>query len=399
MNTRFFLPSLMAAILFLFFACSKETINTHKLSALDFGGKATKIEFLGEYSKAAAVQMLQLAELGHPVETTCGYSLYRIHYKTRTFDNSEVIASGLIAVPNSENIKGLVSWQHGTNATRASSVSTPSPAEGLGLSSLFAGNEYILVAADYIGLGVSSDLHPYTHVKSTTNSVVDFLKIGEVVLNNLTNNSNHNLYLVGFSQGGSATMGVQRALELNNPTQLQLKASAPIAGPYNLRGISIKYSVGKDVVSSLFYLSYLSNAYSVIYKKPLSSFVKKPYDALLPTLYDGSKDYDFLVANLPLKVSDLFLADFYTELKNDKTNWFTSALEENETYLWKPKNKVRFYYGLTDEDVSPQESIQAHDYMKKIGGNVEIENVGPFDHNASLLQALPLIQTWFNSIK
>jgi pimeloyl-ACP methyl ester carboxylesterase len=387
------------AITLLFVACTKETTNIDKLSTLNFGGKVTKIESLGEYSKAAAVQMLQLAALGHPVETTCGYSLYRIHYKTNTFDNSEVIASGLIAVPNSDNIKGLVSYQHGTNASRSNSISTPSPAEGLGLSSLFAGDGYVFVAVDYIGLGVSFDVHPYNHVKSTTNSIIDFLKIAEVVLNNLTNNSNHNLYLLGFSQGGSATAGVQRALERNNPTQLQLKAAAPIAGPYNLRGISIKNSIGKDVSSSLFYLGYLSNAYSVIYKKPLSSFIKKPYDALLPTWYDGSKESEFFDENLPKKVSDLFLEGFFSELKNNQNNWFTLALEENETYLWKPVSKVRFYYGASDEDVSPQESIQAHDYMKRIGGNVEINNVGPFDHNGSLLQALPLIQTWFNSVK
>ncbi|MFM2268856.1 MAG: hypothetical protein RL757_2297, partial [Bacteroidota bacterium] len=89
---RLFLPIFMAITL-LFVACTKETTNIDKLSTLNFGGKVTKIESLGEYSKAAAVQMLQLAALGHPVETTCGYSLYRIHYKTNTFDNSEVIAS------------------------------------------------------------------------------------------------------------------------------------------------------------------------------------------------------------------------------------------------------------------------------------------------------------------
>jgi hypothetical protein len=398
MNVRLFLPILMA-ITFLILACNKETSNIDQLSTLDFGGKVTKIESLGEYSKAAAVQMLQAAALGHPTETTCGYSLYRIHYKTQTFDNSPVVASGLLAIPNSETIKGIVSWQHGTNASRSNSVSTPSPAEGLGLASLFAGNGYILAAADYIGLGASFDLHPYNHVKSTTNSIVDFLKIAEVVLNHLTKNSNHNLYLLGFSQGGSATMGVQRALESNNPTQLQIKAAAPIAGPYNLRGISIKNSVRNDNSSSMFYLAFLSNAYSVIYKKPLSSFVKKPYDTSLPTWYDGSKEFEFFDANLPKKLSDLFLDDFYSDLKNDKTNWFTSALDENETYKWKPKSKVRFYYGMDDTDVSPQESIQAHEYMKKLGGNVEIENVGPFDHNGSLLQALPFIQTWFNNVK
>jgi pimeloyl-ACP methyl ester carboxylesterase len=386
-------------VLLSFTACKKENVAIEALSNYDFGNQVTKIESLGTYSKAAAVQMLQLASLGHPTETTCGYSLYRIHYKTHTFDNSEVIASGLLAIPNTENIKGLVSWQHGTNASRSTSISTPSPSEGLGLSSLFAGNEYILIASDYIGLGVSFDLHPYNHIKSTTNAVLDFLKIGEVVLNNASKNTNHNLYLIGFSQGGSATMALQRALEINNPTKLQLKAAAPIAGPYNLRGVSVPNSVGQDVVSSLFYLGYLSNAYSVIYKKPLSTFIKKPYDTLLPTWYDGSKEYEFLEQNLPPKVSDLFTDVFYNELKNNKTNWFTSALEENETYLWKPKNKVRFYYGMDDVDVSPQETIQAYNAMKKNGANVEIQNVGPFDHNGSLLQALPLIQTWFNSEK
>lgn len=382
-----------------FLACNKETTNIDKIVALDYGGKVTKIESLGEYSKAATVQMLQAAGLEHPAETTCGYSLYRVHYKTQTFDNSQVIASGLIAVPNSENIKGIVSWQHGTNASRSNSVSTPSPAEGLGLSSLFAGNDYILVASDYIGLGASFDLHPYNHIKSTNNAVIDLLKIGEVILNDLTKNTNHNLYLLGFSQGGSATMGVQRALELNNPTKLVLKASAPIAGPYNLRGVSIKNSVKNDDSSAMFYLAYLANTYSVIYKKPLSSFVKKPYDTSLPTWYDGSKEVEFLEANLPKKLNNLFVDDFYNDLKNDKTFWFTSALEENETYKWKPKSKVRFFYGANDTDVSPQESIQAYDYMKKIGGNVEIENAGAYDHNGSLLQALPKIQTWFNTIK
>ncbi len=383
----------------LIFACKKESTDLNQIANLDFKQQVTKIEFLGEYSKAAAVQMLQAANLGEAVETTCGYSLYRISYKTRTFDNSEVIASGLVAVPESHNIKGIVSWQHGTNVSRDNSISTPSPSEGLGLASLFAGNEYIFIAADYIGFGVSNDLHPYNHVKSTTNSVIDFIKVGEVVLHNLGHHSNHNLYLGGFSQGASATMGVQRALEIKNPTELELKASTPIAGPYNLRGVSIKNSIKQDNPSAIFYLGFLANTYATIYKKPLSSFVKKPYDTLLPTWYDGSKDVDFLNENLPKTAADLFLNDFYADLKNDKTNWFTSALEENETYKWIPKNKVRFFYGSNDTDVSPQESIEAYTSMKKNGGNVEIANLGNFDHNESILQALPQIQTWFNTIK
>jgi pimeloyl-ACP methyl ester carboxylesterase len=380
-------------------SCQKEKVNTEDLTQFDYQNQVTKIEYLGEYNQLNAALLLQLANLPHPVSTTTDFTLYRFHYKTHTFDNSEVVASGLMGIPKTDKIKGLVSWQHGTNASRSNSVSTPSPQEGLGISSLFAGDGYLFLAADYIGLGASFDLHPYNHVKSTTNAIVDFLKIGDIVLNNLSKGNQHNLYMLGFSQGASATMAVQRSLETNNPTDLELKASAPIAGPYNLRGVSIKNSVQKDDASAIFYLSYLANAYSVIYNQPLSTFVKAPFDTQFPTWFDGSKEYEFLEANLPTKLSDVFAEDFYNQLKNDETNWFTTALEENETYKWKPIQKVRFYYGTNDVDVSPQESIEAHQYMKNLGGNVVISNTGPKDHNESLLEALPFIQTWFNSIQ
>jgi hypothetical protein len=266
MNLRPFLGFFLIG--FFIFSCKKETANTEDLTQFDYQNQVTKIEYLGEYNQLNAAQILQLANLSQPVSTTTDFVLYRFHYKTRTFDNSEVVVSGLMGIPKTDKIKGLVSWQHGTNASRSNSVSTPSPQEGLGLSSIFAGDGYLFLAADYIGLGASYDLHPYNHVKSTTNSIVDFLKIGDIVLNNLAKDQ-HNLYMLGFSQGGSATMAVQRSLETNNPTNLVLKASAPIAGPYNLRGVSIKNSVEKDDASAIFYLSYLSNAYSVIYNQPL----------------------------------------------------------------------------------------------------------------------------------
>jgi hypothetical protein len=377
-------------------SCNKPYTNIDTIANLNFNGAVTKIESLGSYSRESAVSLLQLADLPQTVTTTCGYQLFRIQYKTTNYDNTTVIASGLMAVPDNKTIKGIVSWQHGTNSTRSESVSVPTPSEGLGLSSLFAGDGYILLAPDYIGLGTSTILHPYLHLKSTIASVIDFLKIGEVVLNKVSNNSAHNLYLIGFSQGASASMGVQRSLELNNPTKLILKANAPIAGPYNIRNIGIKYAL---VNNSTFYLGYLCNSYSAVYNQPLASFIKSPYDQQIPEWYNGTKEYDFLVQNLPKKVTELFTDSFYNDLKNDKSFWFTNALDENETYQWKPISPVQFFYGASDVDLSPQESVQAYNYMKAIGGNVSIQNVGPFEHTPSLLQSLPSIQTWFNSIK
>jgi pimeloyl-ACP methyl ester carboxylesterase len=386
----------VVVITFSAFACKRNALQTDNIASYNYQGMVTKIESLGDYDRASTIQLLQVAGLPQPISTSCGYKLFRVSYKTKTYDSSEVEVSGLMAIPNTKNIKGIVCWQHGTNATRAESVSTPTPEEGLGIASVFAGYGYILLAPDYIGLGSSTVLHPYLHVASTVNTVVDFLKIGEVVMNNLSNNTQHNLYLLGFSQGASVSAGVQRRLEINNPTKLALKANAPIAGPYNIRDNGIKYAL---INNSTFYLGYLSNSYSNVYKQSLSSFIKPPYDAKLPMLFDGTKDYEYIVNNLPQKVSDLFTDSFYADLKNNETFWFTKALDENETYKWKPISPIVLYYGASDIDVSPQESVKAYEYMLQIGGNVSMQNVGPFDHNGSLLQALPAIQTWFNTIK
>ena len=171
----------IAFLLFTFLlliSCEKDYLNIDQISNLNYNGNVTKIEFLGEYTKADAIQFLGLVNLQHKVETTCDFSLYRFQYKTHNFENTEIIVSGLMGIPNSKNIKGLLSWQHGTNSFRGGSISTPSPDEGIGLASLFAGNEYLFIAPDYIGLGTSYETQPYYHTKSTVNSVIDFLLFG-----------------------------------------------------------------------------------------------------------------------------------------------------------------------------------------------------------------------------
>lgn len=368
------------------------------LSALNYNNQVTQIDFLGEYSALDAIQFLGLTDPNSNIQTTCDFTLYRFHYKTTNHQNSEVLVSGLMGIPKSETIKGMVSWQHGTNTYRPGSLSAPSPDEGIALASLFAGNNYLLIASDYIGLGISQEVHPYHHLPSTTNAIIDFIKIGEVVLNHLTNHSNQKLFLTGFSQGGSATAATHRVLEQNNPTQLQLIASAPIAGPYNLRNVSLPHTLTRHKLNSLVYLGYLSNAYATIYGIPLQDFIKEPYASNIPSWFDGTKDKTFMESNLPPKVTDLFLDDFYDELVNNIDNPFTLALEANESYQWIPINKLRFYYGDQDQDVIPQESIDAYHYMKNLGGNVEIINIGPYNHNQSILKALPHIQSWFNSL-
>ena len=378
-------------------SCNKDNnIKVDKILNIDFGGQVNKIETLGYYSLSDAVTFLQLANIPNKTETTNGFYLYRITYKTKNYNNNDLWVSGLIAIPDCKEIKGLVSYQHGTIADRNYAPSKPSPDEGIGIASVFAGNGYILLAPDYIGLGISTEVPTYLHNSSTVNAAIDFIEIGAVVLNNFTSGKNSNLYLAGYSQGGSATAGIHRELEINNPTGLILKGSACVAGAFNLKDISLHYAIDNK---STFYLGYVANSYAKIYNQSLSTIIKNEYVDIIPTLFDGSKTADYILNALPTEPDELYTQSMLDDINNGNINWFTTALGQNETYMWKPNTKIRLFYGSKDKDVSPQDAISAYNYMINIGGNVEIINTGDFDHVGSLLNSLPEIQKWFNNTK
>jgi len=372
-----------------------ESYKQENLSKIDFNQEVVKIETLGNYSRMKAHLILKLAKVPGRVETTCGFYLYRISYKTRNFNNNEILVSGLLAIPQSKNIKGIVSYQHGTTTERGEAPSKPS-IEGIGISCLFAGNEYMVLIPDYIGLGISQEIPTYMHTKSTAKAVIDFLNTGYKIMNSLTKEKNPNLYLLGFSQGGSVTASIQRELEINNTTGLTLRASACIAGAYNLKDISLKYAIANK---STMYLGYIAYSYMQVYNQDLNTLIKTKYVNLIPTLYDGSKSVDFIEKVLPKEPDSLYTQKMIADIKEGTNNWFTIALGQNETYSWKPITKLRLFYGTKDLDVSPEDAISAFTYMKISGGNVELINSGDYDHTGSLIHSLPGIQKWFNDTK
>jgi len=391
-----------------------------EIMSLEYGDIVTKVEYLGEYGRADAVQFLGLAVKDSPnnIKTSTGFVLFRFSYLTQTYGNLTVEASGLIGVPKKGRIKGLLSWQHGTNTYRPASISMPSPGEGIGINALFASNGFIVVAADYVGLGISEDIHPYYHWASTIPAIIDLIKIGGIILDYKTGGSNRGLFLAGFSQGAGASVATHRELERSQATNFLLKGTAAIAGAYDLDGVSFPYGVrnssseegnvvvnergeafGKGRIRSIIYMGYAANAYAHIYDQPISSMIRAPYDRRVRGWFDGTKDQRFYEQNLPRTAQELLQVSFLAALETgDTTHWAIQAMRENETYKWVPVQKLRFYFGAADLDVSPQDSKRAFHYMKKRGGNVELFNLGKYKHDEVILQALPLIQKWFDEL-
>ena len=65
---------------------------------------------------------------------------------------------------------------------------------------------------------------------------------------------------------------------------------------------------------------------------------------------------------------------------------------------WAPIAPVRLYYGSSDHDAPPADATRAAEQMRSRGGNVTAIDVGPADHNETIMAAVPLLVAWFDSL-
>jgi pimeloyl-ACP methyl ester carboxylesterase len=356
------------------------------------------VERIGKYPSFAVQYILNTVDLPDPIDVTHGITLYRVQYRTTNYDGSVVVASGLVALPNGNTLKSVVVYHHGTNAERRTAPSQSGLGEGVLIAAATAGTGNVLVAPDYIGLGESHAIHPYMYTRTTVSTSVDFLHAARGLVEHLRGEWPASLYLMGFSQGGHATFAVQRELEKLRDPRFEVKASAPIAGPFQVREISFPQALTGESKSHAFYLAYLANSYAHVYGRPLSSILTSSYVETIPVLFDGDHTSEKISAALPADPRELFNPEVLAAYDQGKSHWFLDALAENDVYNWTPLAPVRIYYGDDDVDVLPEEARRAEAAMKQRGADVRAVSVGPYSHGASVLRAVPQAIRWFSEL-
>lgn len=76
----------------------------------------------------------------------------------------------------------------------------------------FAGQGYMLIGADYFGMGISSEPEGYMVKASHQQATYDMVMASRAVLNQMKIGSDK-LFLSGWSQGGFVTMAMLEKLE------------------------------------------------------------------------------------------------------------------------------------------------------------------------------------------
>lgn len=277
------------------------------------------------------------------VRATHAIDCYRVTYPSTDDRGRTIQLSGLLALPREAGARGLVSFQHGTTSDRTfvpSNLST----DGLAAAVLFSGNGYATIAPDYEGLGISKRPHPYFVAADTARAVRDMIH----AVRHIERVPNTPPLLIGFSEGGYASLAAQRSMEATGEPVL---ATAGIAGAYNLRSISLPWTLGGRSEQSSVYLALWVRGYARRYGHPLESVFTPRYARLVPALLDTPHDAEAVVHALPRNPRDLFLPAPLNALEGHGQHWLVTALAENEMGNWAARAPIRLYYGSNDVDV------------------------------------------------
>lgn len=367
------------------------------LSSDPVRGDVIAVERLGGYSTLFARAIVWIAGMSDRISTRNGFDMYRLTYHTLGESGDLVEATGLLSLPRSDQAVGVLSWHHGTTVTRNLVPSTPTPDEGILASIAFAGHGYILLAPDYLGFGGSTLDHPYYHRSTAASSIRDFVLAARSVVQTSDLEWPASLYLTGFSQGGYNTMVALEDIESNPLQGVELRAAASIAGPFDLDGFSLPNALKGESASASLYLAYIANSYARIYGEPLDSMIRQPYADRLAEVFSGDMQGEEAIAALPANPRELFTESALAGFESENYGWLGEYMAANKIMNFTPKTPVRLYYGSNDVDVSPQEALSQVERWQLGGLTVIAEDVGPFDHNESVVEAVPRIREWFDS--
>jgi pimeloyl-ACP methyl ester carboxylesterase len=313
-------------------------------------------------SKEEVAQKLGPILAGFKLEAQNGVHIYKVKYQTQTPSTpaTPVIASGLMIVPDVKQASyPWIGVQHGTMTSKADAPSV-TPSEGI----FEASQGFVTVVMDYLGYGASSKVfHPYLIEKAYAETGIDFLK-ATYQFAELNAIGKGPLFLKGYSEGGYATLALQKEIETNHAGAFPLVATGPSGGPYDLEAVAVELLQRETVhpvnipFLILSYTQWLSqNDFNpeAIFTMPTAS---------VAALFTGQYNNDFIGTRIPTQnsamlesnlVDDFLSAEPQTNEAVKLRGYLKSQSLTNQG--WQPRSATLFFH-CVDDEVVPVSSVK-----------------------------------------
>lgn len=305
---------------------------------------------------------------GQNITAQYAVNTYKLEYMTLDSANALVKVSGLIAIPEKSTPSPVISYQHATTFTNESSPSFQLTANKESIEIALASLGYIVFSADYIGFGSSSGRdHPYLQKKPSANAVNDMLKAAKTWSDFNDIETNDQLFMTGYSQGGYVTMAAFQDLHNNPQDGLQLVTAVMGAGPYDLN-------------------------------LALNELVEENLGVSLPRLDIP----DSLVGPIIDLLESIFIPDdANVGFERDFLERFLTNDRQDDVHNWQPLVPIKLFHGNDDETVPIASSESTLNTMLNLGADVELIRCTetPSSHSNCVLPYINYVVDQFESLR
>lgn len=332
--------------------------------------------------------------------------VYKVVYKT-PFQGEVIEASGLICIPvSTDGVFPLISFQNGTNTAHNEAPTVDYSSILFRYLESSASMGYIMLIPDYIGFGSSDEfVHPYLHKSSTVTSVENLiLATKEMIDNSLINTQwNNEAYLMGYSQGGWATLSTHKYMVEKPDLSFEVKASSCGAGPYSLSVVQ-DFMFEYELYPQPVYMAYTAVSYSSLglVTNPLTDYFNESYATPLPTYFNGNMSNGQINEMLNDTVAVLVNSSFLSGVNTDPLyKDFKDAMSNNSVVGWNTDQPIHLYHGTADNYVPPTTTELLYQQFMDAGASEKV-NYFPLenlDHGTAAIPTIVSSLIWFNEVK
>lgn len=336
-------------------------------------------------------------------------TLYEVQFDSMIpeWENEPTVSSGLLAIPDDGGTSHpLLSYQHGTVFGLDQVPSRPDNSfETQLVLAAFASQGYVVIGADYFGLGASRvgpDGRPapnsFIVPQGTVQAMLDHFRASGEVLTALGQKTPQTC-LYGWSQGGWSTMQFLRRLEA---LEIPVTAAATVSAPVDTAAAFRRPLANPRPQDAAWIKGCITNmiwAYEEYARAPgfAASAIRPEHLAASRKFYDGDLDWLAFNAGLPGPAPEMLRPEFVVTAASGRGR-FWETLDQTGAYRWRIRTPLRSYAGDADEAIPAEVSRMAYDFNRLLGGtSVEFFSAGErADHRASFVQATLDLKPWFD---